>query len=82
MKEPVLRVPRAAGRSSRSVLLWKFNISEGLQGPMPRVINIVEAEAGCQDDATFMNVDGIQPIEGTSLRPQDVDPAKHHGARN
>lgn len=49
---------------------------------MPRVINIVEAEAGCQDDATCMNADGIQQVEGSSLRPQNVDPTKNHGARN
>lgn len=49
---------------------------------MPRVINIVEAEAGYQDDATCMNVDGIQPVEGSSLRPQTIDPAKNPGAKN
>lgn len=43
---------------------------------MPCFINILEVEAGCQDDGTFMNIDGIQPIEVSSLRPQNIDPGK------
>lgn len=53
----------AAARFWQSVL-WKFNISEDIQGPTPWLINIVEAEAGCRDEATSMDADGIQPIEG------------------
>lgn len=30
-----------------------------------------------QDDGTFMNIDGIQPTEGSSLRSQNIDSGKN-----
>lgn len=41
---------------------------------MPCFINILAVEVGCQDAGAFMNIDGLQPIEGSSHRPQNIDP--------
>ena len=45
---------------------------------MPRFVIILQVEADYQDDGTFMNIDGIQPIEGSSLRSQNIDSGKNH----
>lgn len=44
---------------------------------MPCFIIILQVEADYQDDGTFMNIDGIQPIEGSSLRSQNIDSGKN-----
>lgn len=45
---------------------------------MSGFINILEVEAGCQDDGTLMNIDGVQPMEGNSLRSQNVNSGTNH----
>lgn len=45
---------------------------------MPHFMNILKVKTDCQDDGTFMNIDGTQPMESSSLRPQNIDSGKNH----